>query len=125
MVGDIPGVDFGDITIKVMLIPVIGQIGPLGITVPFAGEYALATDALKSQPDATDTSKQIYEAKTGVFWRVVKRDNQLFQALSKVRLWLCLLELPASERTGVDLLRGCHVSATVGFKGVLKVVINF
>ena len=87
----VPGFDLGDATgDQVAIVEVLG-IGLLRVTVPLAGEHAMATNALESGTDATNASEQIDESVCGIFGvGCTKRQNELTQCVGGVRFGLAL-----------------------------------
>ena len=101
MVGDVVGVDFGDVAVDAVAARVVLDIGLLRVAVPFAGEHALAAEFLKGHADAADAGEQVDEAESGV---VGERQFEWQQALQAEYVFLrdFLFDFPVAHRAGGD-----------------------
>jgi hypothetical protein len=73
-----------DVTVDLLMGPVIGLIGPLCVFVPLTGENALAANGLERLPQPADTGKQVDETERSGDRLAQERKVQLPQLLDAI-----------------------------------------
>lgn len=100
MVRNVVLVDLGDIAVEGVTAREVLGVSFLGVRIPFAGEYALATDRLKGPSDAANASEQVDEAEVAPAPGTRAEIKEALKLCCDMRGWHEFAGFPSPEVSG-------------------------